>query len=84
MLYDIFVLMVSRFCVSQYYGNLTGITMTGPVNSVVSNTDCHSDYQVLYELPLVTMTTSGTLPAVAPVQPIILYRGNHTIPLDAH
>jgi len=57
-----------------------GITTTGPIKSLVSNTvsGCHSDYQVLYELPLITMTTSGTLPAVAPVQPIILYKGNHT------
>jgi len=64
--------------------NLTGITMTGPVDSLVPNTGHHSDYQVLYELPLVTMTESGALPAVAPVQPIILYRGDLTIPFNAH
>ncbi|XP_065910775.1 patatin-like phospholipase domain-containing protein 4 [Dysidea avara] len=59
------------------YLRIHGIMMTGPIKGLVSNTNtgCHSDYQVLYELPLVTMTASGTLPAVAPVQPITLYKG---------
>ena len=47
------------------------------LSTVVSEEPCHSnDYQILYELPLVAMTTitSGTLPSVAPMR-AALYKG---------
>ena len=49
--------------------------------AVVSVDYCNSiDYQILYELPLVAMTTvtSGTLPSVAPVK-AALYKGQCNI-----
>ena len=63
--------MVTKFCV--------GIVTKLVDNSltVMSEGCCHSnEYQILYELPLVAMTTltSGTLPSVAPVK-LALYKG---------
>ena len=63
-----------------YYSNKSCVgIVTKSVNTslstVMSEEHCHSnDYQILYELPLVAMTTitSGTLPSVAPVR---LYKG---------
>ena len=56
---------------------MKSVDMSLASTSVMSDDHSHSiDYQILYELPLVAMTTvtSGTLPSVAPVR-AALYKG---------
>ena len=70
-----------NYVVTMVTSIITGIVTKSVPTSLSIEDSCHSnDYQILYELPLVAMTTitSGALPSVAPVR-AALYKGTRII-----